>query len=107
MQKKVLSIDIDFLFADSYMFNPHIQDELSPEKSWKAIELFTGTVDYKPCEASLEWLTELLAKTCKKATVEIIKDHEEILPLLREKEIHKCQMVNIDYHHDINYFNDN
>ena len=100
----ILSIDIDFLSKDCLKYQSYIDDELTPEQSWKVIEWKTGTQDYDIDYESLEFLKELLKKKCKGAEHYLIREHDEILKILKLYGKNNS-ITNIDFHSDITYGN--
>lgn len=100
----ILSIDIDFLSKDCLKYQNYIDDELTPEQSWKVIEWKTGTQDYDIDYESLNFLKELLRKKCKGAEHYLIGEHDEILKILKLYGKNNS-ITNIDFHSDITYGN--
>lgn len=96
--------DIDFLSKDCLKYQSYIDDELTPEQSWKVIEWKTGTQDYDIDYESLEFLKELLKKKCKGAEHYLIREHDEILKILKLYGKNNS-ITNIDFHSDITYGN--
>lgn len=101
----VVSIDLDFFFNVSE-YNHLINEKVTGEQQWKMI----NAIDIKPkLDEKLYYkLIEMLAKKCDGNTVfKIIDEHDEILSTISEFEEENCNVYNFDFHHDINYEQNN
>ncbi|MGL4970235.1 MAG: hypothetical protein ACRC45_01210, partial [Cetobacterium sp.] len=66
---KVLSIDIDWLFLDCPEYQKYMDCDVDWETSWRVIKAYLPNKEFKPCSESLEYLKEVLRRSCKGSKV--------------------------------------
>jgi len=103
--KNILTIDIDFLFKKMNQYQKFIDFDLTPKQSWKVIHWKTKDMNIEPDYESYEFVKKLLREKCSKAEVQCVSEHHHILNILQKYNVYLGDMVNVDYHHDINYSN--
>ncbi len=102
MNKKVLSIDID-VFFNCNEYAKLINHDIDSDKAWKMVEALG--VDYKPNYELISKTSKIIKEKCQKAKLELITEHDGIIKVLKDNNIEKCDMYNMDFHNDITYGN--
>lgn len=103
--KRVLSIDIDFLFKDCVKYQKYQHEDLSPEQSWEIVR-WKYKKDFEFDKISYMWLLDVLKKTCSNAIeFRLIEEHDEIVDCFEDWDLDIADCVNVDNHHDITYGN--
>lgn len=110
MIKKVMSLDIDFFFPEMNTYQKYFDVDLTPNQSWQVVkwkaEKNKKKLTFEPCNFALEYVKKILINKCKRAKVIGIKEHDEILEVLRQNKCENADLYNFDFHEDICYGNE-
>lgn len=110
MIKKVMSLDIDFFFPEMNTYQKYFDVDLTPNQSWQVVkwkaEKNKKKLTFEPCNFALEYVKKILVNKCKGAKVIGIKEHDEILEVLRQNKCENADLYNFDFHEDICYGNE-
>ena len=106
---KILSVDFDYIMYPCIkLYNTYVSESENQTVIWEHLEQLLEIDKYLCYDAgALKTITELILKNVKNhATFIPVENHEEIVDILKKDKDYpsaKFDIVNIDFHHDIYY----
>lgn len=106
---KILSVDFDYIMYPCIkLYNTYVSESENQTFIWERLEQILEIDKYLCYDANaLKTITEIILKNIRKQAKFIpVKNHEEIVDILKKNKDYsstKFDIVNIDFHHDMYY----